>query len=160
MPFAPHEIEWTPEKSNRLWDYYGSNPKYPETFFGYIAGNFVAKRLIEETDLASNARLLDFSCGRGDIIAASLPRLKGDQEFYATDFSDTYVREVAERFRNEPRFKGATLTQSMPSPYADNFFDVVIATEVIEHLLDCELEAMLTECHRLLTGRPGVSHDA
>ena len=32
-------------------------------------------------------------------------------------------------------------------------FDVVIATEVIEHLLDSELEGMLAECRRLL--KPG-----
>lgn len=148
--FTPHEIEWSAEKSKRLWDYYGSNPKYTETFFGYIAGGFVAKRLVAGTALSNNARVLDFSCGRGDVIAACLPLLKDNQEIYATDFSDTYVRRVTERFTSEPRFKGAILTRSLPTPYQANFFDVVMATEVIEHLLDSELEGMLAECHRLL----------
>lgn len=150
MPFQPHEIEWNAEKSKRLWDYYGSNPKYASTFFGHMAGGLVAKRLFADIAVPNNARLLDFSCGPGDLIAASLPYLRNEQEFYATDFSDTYVRGVAERFKNEPLFKGAVLTKSLPSPYPDNFFDIIVATEVIEHLLDHELEGMLAECRRLL----------
>ncbi len=28
MTFEPHEIQWTTEKSKRLWDYYGSRPEF------------------------------------------------------------------------------------------------------------------------------------
>lgn len=153
MPFAPHEIEWTPEKSKRLWDYYGSNPKYAETFFGFMAGNLVAKKLFSTVAVPGKAHILDFSCGRGDIIAACLPLMQNGQEIYATDFSNTYVEHVAERFKSEQQFKGSVLTQSLPVPYPDGFFDVIIATEVIEHLLDYELDGMLAECLRLL--KPG-----
>ena len=153
MPFTPHEIEWTAEKSKRLWDYYGSNPKYAETFFGFMAGGLVAKRLFSSISAPDDARLMDFSCGPGDVIAACLPLMRGNQEMYATDFSDTYVRGVADRFKSEARFKGSALTQSLPTRYPDGFFDVIIATEVIEHLLDSELDGMLTECRRLL--KPG-----
>ncbi len=153
MTIAPHEIEWTAEKSKRLWDYYGSHPRYAAAFFGHNAGHLVAKALFSEINLANEARLLDFSSGTGDVIAACLGHMRATQEAYATDFSDTYVRKVAERFKHEPRFKGAVLTQSLPGPFQDGFFDVVIATEVIEHLLDHELEAMLAECRRVL--KPG-----
>jgi 2-polyprenyl-3-methyl-5-hydroxy-6-metoxy-1,4-benzoquinol methylase len=153
MPIVPHEIEWTTEKSKRLWDYYGSNPKYATAFFGYIAGRFAAKMLFADVKPVASARFLDFSCGWGDVIAACLERMCDTQEIYATDFSDTYVQHVTDRFKNEQRFKGAVLTKSLPCPYADASFDVIIATEVIEHLLDHELEGMLGECRRLL--KPG-----
>jgi 2-polyprenyl-3-methyl-5-hydroxy-6-metoxy-1,4-benzoquinol methylase len=153
MQFTPHEIEWTPEKTKRLWDYYGSSPKYAGMFFGYIAGKFAAKRIMADTTPTKDARLLDFSCGRGDVIAACLPLMTGNQEIYATDFSVTHVKHVNERFNAPPRFKGALLTDSLPTRYDTAFFDVIYATEVIEHLLDHELEAMLLECKRLL--KPG-----
>lgn len=153
MAFAPHEIEWTAEKSKRLWDYYGSNPSYVSTFFGYQAGPLVAKMLFANAKVPESARLLDFSAGRGDIVAACLQRMGAQQEIYATDFSDTYVHTIADRFKGDVRFKGATLTTALPSAYPNGFFDVVIATEVIEHLLDHELEGMLAECLRIL--KPG-----
>lgn len=151
MPIAPHEIEWTTEKSKRLWDYYGPDPKRASTFFGYQAGRFVAKMLFANISTHGQTRLLDFSCGPGDVIAACLERMRNTQEIHATDFSDINVRRVADRFKNERQFKGAVLTRSLPCPYPDGLFDVVIATEVIEHLLDSELDGMLAECHRLLT---------
>jgi 2-polyprenyl-3-methyl-5-hydroxy-6-metoxy-1,4-benzoquinol methylase len=153
MPIVPHEIEWTAEKSKRLWDYYGSNPKYSPMFFGYMAGRLVAKMLFAKTKISRNARLLDFSAGRGDIVAACLKRMRQEQEIYATDFSDTYVRMIENRFKNDQRFKGAALTTSLPTAYPDGFYDVVVATEVIEHLLDDELDGMLAECLRIL--KPG-----
>jgi ubiquinone/menaquinone biosynthesis C-methylase UbiE len=153
MRFELHEIQWTAEKSKRMWDYYGSNPKYRSAFFGFAAGRYVARMLIAQVVPAEDARLLDFSCGPGDVIAALLPYLRSTHEIHATDFSDTYVRAVAERFKGEPRFKGATLIQSLPSGLPAGYFDVVFATEVIEHLRDDELDAMLAECNRVL--KPG-----
>ncbi len=38
MPFTPHEIEWTPEKSARLWDFYASSPAHWPQYFGAQAG--------------------------------------------------------------------------------------------------------------------------
>lgn len=153
MTFQQHEIEWTPEKSKRLWDFYGSNPHFNALFFGFMAGKFVARRMLSEIRLAPDARILDFSCGPGDIVAALLPKLRSDQRIYATDFSETYVDRVSERFASNRHFGGAVLTRSLPTTYPDNYFDVVMATEVIEHLLDHELEAMVAECKRIL--KPG-----
>ena len=150
MRFQPHEIDWTTEKSKRLWDYYGANPHYRTAFFGYIAGRHVARRLFADAKPSENARILDFSCGRGDIIAACLPRLGGAQVLYATDFSATYVDAVNQRFAGNPRFRGAELATALPTPYADGHFEIVLATEVIEHLAEAELDGMLAECRRLL----------
>ena len=153
MTFEPHEIEWTTEKSKRLWDFYGSRPEFRKTFFGYQAGRYVAPMLVKDTALADDARLLEFSCGQGDVIAALLPYLRGKQEVHATDFSRTYVEAVAKRFGGEARFNGATLIERLPSTLPPAHFDAVFSTEVIEHLTDDELSQMLTECKRVL--KPG-----
>jgi 2-polyprenyl-3-methyl-5-hydroxy-6-metoxy-1,4-benzoquinol methylase len=79
--------------------------------------------------------------------------MHGRQEIHATDFSESCVDLVAKRFATTPHFKGATLIRSLPSELPGGFFDVVLATEVIEHLLDQELAAMLVECDRVL--KPG-----
>ena len=99
MSFEPHEIAWTPEKSKRIWDYYGSRPQFRSAFFGYIAGPMVARKFMTAVAPAADARILDFSCGQGDVIAALMPHLKGNQEIHACDFSDTYVDAVAKRFQ-------------------------------------------------------------
>ena len=153
MTFTQHDIEWTPEKSRRLWDYYGSNERYASFFFGYQAGRFVARKLFSAVPLPSDARLLDFSCGRGDVIAACLSRMGPKQEIVATDFSEAVLDHVRARFAGDPRFKGAVSSRELPALPAEERFDVVVATEVIEHLHDDELAAMLTECRRLL--KPG-----
>ena len=153
MTTVPHDIEWTPEKSKRLWDYYGSDPKFANQFFGYIAGRLVARMLFAKVRAPSDARFLDFSCGYGDMIAACFKHMRGTQEIHATDFSPNLVRHVSDRFARQPRFKGAMLSTSLPCPFPQGLFDVVFATEVIEHLVDHELDAMLTECRRLL--KPG-----
>ena len=153
MSFEPHEIAWTPEKSRRIWDYYGSRPHFRSTFFGFLAGPMVARKLMTEIASARDTRVLDFSCGPGDVIAALLPHLRDEQEIHACDFSETYVDAVKQRFRDAPHFKSATLMPSLPGPLPEAYFDIVYATEVIEHLDDSELDGMLAECKRVL--KPG-----
>ena len=153
MTFEPHDIVWTPEKSKRIWDFYGSRPQFRTAFFGYIAGPMVAKKFMAAVAPAPDARILDFSCGHGDVIAALLPKLTGAQELHGCDFSNTYVSRVNARFRAEQRFKGAILVERLPSPLPSQHYDVIYATEVIEHLNDEELDGLLQECKRLL--KPG-----
>jgi 2-polyprenyl-3-methyl-5-hydroxy-6-metoxy-1,4-benzoquinol methylase len=150
MPIVPHEIEWTAEKSKRLWDYYGGNPKMARLFFGHVNGPFVAERLFEKVRLARDAHILDFSCGNGDVVSACLELMRHAQEIYATDVSEIFVERVTKRFAQQPRFKGAILMESLRTSLPDRTFDVVIATEVIEHLFDHELDGLLAECKRLL----------
>jgi 2-polyprenyl-3-methyl-5-hydroxy-6-metoxy-1,4-benzoquinol methylase len=148
--FVRHEIRWTAEKSRRLWDYYGSQPAYAGAFFGYQAGRYVARAIFRHGALPPDARILDFSCGRGDIIGACLQRMSPGQRIFGTDFTATYVDAVQKRFEGHAQFGGTRLSTSFPTPFDDRSFDLVYATEVIEHLDDAELDGLLAECRRLL----------
>jgi 2-polyprenyl-3-methyl-5-hydroxy-6-metoxy-1,4-benzoquinol methylase len=78
-------------------------------------------------------RVLDLSCGRGEILA-ELQR--GGCEVRGTHFreDDDEIKSGRESFLVDgiPVDKDVDLTQALP--YADASFDVVILSEVVEHL--------------------------
>jgi 2-polyprenyl-3-methyl-5-hydroxy-6-metoxy-1,4-benzoquinol methylase len=148
--FAEHEVVWTPEKVSNLWNYYGSEPAYHTVFFAYRVGRRVARFIDRRIKLRRMRRILDFGCGRGDMTAALLQRAGKRQQLYGLDFSEKCVAEVEARFSGTEGFAGA---ERLPSAFDDDFFDLVVATEVVEHLDDQHLDQMLRDCHRML--RPG-----
>lgn len=153
MNFEERKIEWTGEKVARLWNYYQHTPSISQNFFGQHQGGHVTHLINQKINFAKTKKILDLSCGRGDIIAAALPYLKNGQEIYGTDFSANSVNFVTERFKDVKEFKGASLITEFPAPLPDNEFDLIMSTEVVEHLTDDELDAMFKESYRLL--KPG-----
>jgi 2-polyprenyl-3-methyl-5-hydroxy-6-metoxy-1,4-benzoquinol methylase len=139
--FSPHKIDWTPEKASRLWDYYGSNPSYRGTFFGFQNGRYFVEYLNRIIPLSSRTIALDVGCGQGDVMEAVS---KFTKHISGTDAS------VANRARVMARFKGVGVYQSLKdAPGAS--FDLVTCTEVVEHLTDEELEGLLSEVKRVLS---------
>ena len=151
--FAEHEVVWTPEKVSTVWNYYGSEPAYRTVFFAHRVGHRVARFIDRRIKLDRMRRILDFGCGRGDMIAALLKRVGQGQELYGLDFSERCIAEVEERFSQARGFAGARCVERLPSSFDDHFFDLIVSTEVVEHLEDEPLDEMLHECFRVL--RPG-----
>ena len=151
MAFEPHEIEWTREKASRLWDHYEQNPSVRQQCFAYQAGAEVARRIDRLLGFAKLRRILDFGCGLGDLIAACLPYLRSGQTIEGVDISPKNVEHVLRRFEGEPAFGGAWRLTSSPGPIEGGGMDLVMATEVVEHLEDADLDAALAEMRRLMT---------
>lgn len=88
-------------------------------------------------------RLLDLGTGIGNLWQYVPPGVEG----YAFDISATGVRKALERFPN------LTISVSIAEyiPYADSFFDVVVAADTIEHTFSPSRS--LEEIYRVL--RPG-----
>ncbi|MFA5261538.1 MAG: class I SAM-dependent methyltransferase [Candidatus Omnitrophota bacterium] len=150
MIFQKHKIEWTPEKISRLWDYYSTNPSYHGYYFGFQASKAVAKEIQRRIHFKKLHNILDFSCGLGDLIQACSTYLRPGQNIYGVDFSENSVKATQTRFINNPSFQGAILLKSFPSVFHDEFFDLIMSTEVIEHLSETEFNQMLIEANRLL----------
>ncbi len=148
--FVRHEVEWTPEKVSRIWDFYASSPAHRGTFFSSQVGHRVARAIDQMVRLRKMKRILDFGCGRGDMIAAMLKYLKAGQAIYGLDFSAQAAAESDRRFSAASAFGGARCAKELPSDFAADHFDLVFAVEVVEHLDDAPLDEMLRECHRLL----------
>ncbi len=151
--FKPHDIDWDSEKSKRLWDYYASSSAHQSAYFSFQNGAEVA-RLLRKKTLKSAQRILDFSCGKGDLLAAMLPLLRRDQTAYGVDISLQSVEISNSRLSGQAGFGGAFALSALDASILDPSFDVVIATEVIEHLNDKELSQFL-ESSRIYLKRGG-----
>jgi len=148
--FQPHEIEWTPEKVARLWDFYATNRSVSSMYFGAQAGPAVAKYVDEILGLKSIGALLDLSCGVGDVLAACRPRLRPDCRLVGVDYSPVSVEQARLRLAGNSQPVEITHITGFPISLAARQFDLVIMTEVVEHLDDNELSGAIAECQRLL----------
>lgn len=144
--YLPHDVEWTPEKVGRLWGYYGSSPAHAGLYFSAHSGAEIVDRVDREVGLAGK-RILDFGCGRGDLLAHLLAR---GIEAAGLEFDEASAAESSRRFAGNALFEGATVASTLPSALADGAFDRVLLVEVVEHLLDEQVAPTLAEIRRLL----------
>lgn len=146
---TPQEIEWTPEQVTRFWDYQSRRPSATANYFSAGHGLQVAKRTLFRVAKQKSARILDFGCGTGSFLKF-LSRLRPDLQLHGADFSNESICTAQTACASvEPSPDLRTLS-GLPTPWASESFDAVFSLEVIEHLSDAALEAMLAEIHRLL----------
>lgn len=143
-------IVWSEEKSNRLYDFIADNPPAQSTYFGYQVGKGILNFTKYFVPDISKKKCLDYGCGCGHIIEFFL---KDDINMYGVDMSQESVNMVNQKFKNNPNWKGALVFNGDCLPYADDEFDVITCTEVIEHILEKHMELFLTELRRIL--KPG-----
>jgi len=147
--FSPHEIEWTRERSSRLWDYLSSNRSYESTYFSWRSGNSLL-RFLRRRNLLRAGKTLDFGCGPGFFLEMLLRRGIGCQ---GVDFSESSVRRARDRVGQHPLSGPVVLAQGLPLPLESDTFDTAFLLETVEHLLPEDLEATVAEVRRLI--RPG-----
>jgi len=87
--------------------------------------------------------LLDVGCGDGSI-SDGLSKLPGVIEVHGVDISNTAIRIATSKYPHV-KFRVAQVTDL---PFGSNFFDVVTAIEVIEHVYDTQL--MFKEFSRVI----------
>ena len=68
VSYAPHDVEWTPEKVARVWDFYGSVDAFRPLYFSAHSGAAIVGRADREVGLRGK-RVLDFGAGHGDLLA-------------------------------------------------------------------------------------------
>ena len=99
---------------------------------------------------STRPRVLDFGCGPGYLLRWLLA---AGVTCEGVDFSSASVSRVVETLASDPKFRGVTVVEGLPTPLSGDAYDVVFLVETVEHLLDDDLGATLEEVHRLC--RPG-----
>ncbi|MEM5813226.1 MAG: class I SAM-dependent methyltransferase [Candidatus Aenigmatarchaeota archaeon] len=92
-----------------------------------------------------DAKILDVGCGNG----ALLKKLKklGFKNLYGIDASRRNI-DKAKNKEKEIKFFCGDITKKLP--FRNEFFDIVIAVAILEHILDDDLSKFLNEINRVL----------
>lgn len=102
---------------------FGENPFMPESYWQELEADTLAKT---EKYLKPNDNILDVGVGLGRL----LQKVRQDVNKYGVDISMPYLQKT----------KSSGLEVCMADlenlPYKDSFFDVIISTDVLEHVFD------------------------
>lgn len=109
-----------------------------ELSYTYIAKKALYQNLRQCRHFAKG-KLLDIGCGNKPYYQLFAPRVK---EYVGLDFKKTAGERIGH---------ADIIGSALDLPFADNFFDTVLSTEVLEHVPSPE--QMIKEIHRVL--RPG-----
>lgn len=93
--------------------------------------------------------ILDFGCGKGEIIGA-IKKLNPSARYSGADVSSAALDYASKKY---PDVAFVKIEDGGPLPYEDNSFDFIFTSEVIEHVYDTE--NAFKEIARVL--RPGGS---
>ena len=140
-----HYVEWGTEKIEQLWEVYETNPIFkeeflPESFYDGIireVRNFIPK----------HGNILDIGFGTSTLIKKL--ESKGYNCFGA-DISERNVTNIAQDISKKGLNIKCQKGEISNLPYESNKFDIIFATEVLEHLPDLDLEIGLQEVNRTL----------
>jgi SAM-dependent methyltransferase len=107
--------------------------------------------LFDQIEFPLQAKILELGCGAGNLWLDNADRIPPDLEFLLSDFSEGMVRQASENLGSQPLFHRFAVIDAQSIPFADRFFDVVIANHMLFHVPD-QLRA-LSEMRRVL--QPG-----
>lgn len=122
-----------------------------------VLGDFLYKwpALKQFIPTKKNISILDFGCGKG-VITSEIATINPDVKLYGVDVSDDALRATKKKL---PQITVKKITDGGKIPFQDNFFDFVIASDVLEHVYDTEnafieLSRVLKKNGRILISVP------
>jgi len=100
---------------------------------------FVIKKYLEKL-IPGNSKILELGVGNGEISNY----LAEKYEIYCIDYSKECLNQLSDKIKN----KNLINLETEKIPYPDNFFDAVLAFEILEHLKN--LDFAMKEIKRIL----------
>jgi ubiquinone/menaquinone biosynthesis C-methylase UbiE len=113
--------------------------QHPNSIFRYIENKRI-KKLIQLAELKDSNLVLEVGCGAGHI----LERVKKGK-LHGIDISEIQIKRAKERLGDSVELNKAP---GEKIPYNDKYFDKILCSEVIEHVLDPD--PLLREMKRVL----------
>ena len=146
-----HKVEWNEQTVSHFWDNIDiliENGNKQNDYFSSVYAKQVLKKINKLVDF-KHKKILDYGCGQGDLIKV----LCNDyqiEEAYGCDLSQKSVDIVNDSNKSCDKFRGAVKIESDAVPYGDEKFDIILLTELIEHLDDKSLKFAISEITRML----------
>ena len=130
-------------KQDNLWDFYQNEGT--EAFSGSFSRLNYLARLCRRFSSPDRKRILDVGIGSGifETYALSL-----GLDVYALDPNERAIQALATSMNLRGRVR---VGHSQRNPFDSNFFDVVVASELLEHLSAEELRGTISETARVLS---------
>lgn len=136
-------IDWNDDTIHAFWDFYS---QYPELYFTYQYGDKIVDALMPF--IKTKSLVLDYGCGTGFLMKSLIGK---SFTVYGTDSSIASLNTVQEKFGHENNFGGILTDKDIISDKKyEGFFDVVCLIEVVEHLPDRQLNAVIANIKKLL----------
>ena len=139
-----HIVEWSDKKIDDYWSVFGNiTPSSP--WFSEKSKHWILKEIKKNyLNLNKNTKLLDMGCGSGKFLNFIKNELKID--CYGIDVAKERIINCKEKYKNINFSIGSTEKTS----YENNFFDIIISTQTIEHLDNKKLHNSFLEFNRIL----------
>lgn len=126
----------------KIWDFFQNDQEIGDLVFNAEARyRYLIRQIEPERDI------LNIGVGRGGLEKLLI---ENKNQVSCLDPNEKSIRNLRSRFGLGNR---ARVGFSQAIPFDDDSFDIVVMSEVIEHLTDTVLEETLTNIHRVL--RPG-----
>lgn len=123
-------------KQDKIWDYF-QNEEINSFDGSYGRLSYLLK------NIESKAKILNIGVGGGVLEKIALSK---NIDIYSLDPSKSSIEKLQKMIGQEK----AKVGYSQDIPFSDNFFDVVVMSEVLEHLEMDIIEETLEEVHRVL----------
>lgn len=112
--------------------------------------NNEVRKLLSQIKVRKNDRILDLGCGRGDI---TLSFSKKAKEVIGIDYSQAGIKLALKNKQKLRTVKGNVKFYRMSAEkldFPDNYFDKIIAIDILEHLNKKEIKNVFREVKRVL----------
>jgi SAM-dependent methyltransferase len=136
-----HPADWTPERIEAFWDNYSRTPSLAGNYFSANHGEGICEAL--ERFVPLDGPVLDYGCGRGDLLALLLER---GRTVMGCDSSSESAAGTNARLQGKPGFLGAFQSGGEPPRQPS----VITLIEVVEHLPPPALPGFLRKVAALL----------
>jgi len=143
--YTPHDVEWTATTVRRFWDWLSSGKSYQTRNFANLAGDSII-RFLKKHHVPMDGNILDYGCGTGSFLEKLLMDGIACEGAETSKVAADITQQKLSHFDG---FRGITVIDKIPTPFADNRFDLVVALETIEHVIPEETEQTLKELHRI-----------
>jgi 2-polyprenyl-3-methyl-5-hydroxy-6-metoxy-1,4-benzoquinol methylase len=138
-------MHWDSMSVQKFWN---EKSAKKEDYYSFRHGKSISKIISQNLQIeipSSEIRVCDYGCGPGYLIDHLLKR---NLQVYGIDFSKESVQLMNQRLANYSNFLGCSTLDN--NEWKNLKFDIIIVSEVVEHLYDSDLSVLFENISLIL----------